>query len=44
MKLISPLTAAKQIEKEPKQNHRKIQDEAPNENLRRNLQTIFQIH
>jgi hypothetical protein len=43
MQLISPLTAANQIENKPKQNQSKIQDEAPNENLRRNLQTTFQI-
>jgi len=41
MQLISQPTAANKIEKEPKQNQSKIQDEAPNENLRRKLQTIF---
>jgi len=43
MQLIAPPTAANQIENKPKQNHSKIQDEAPDENLRRNLQPIFQI-
>jgi hypothetical protein len=43
MKLIAPPTAANQKENEPNQNQSKIQDKAPNENLRHNLQTIFQI-
>jgi hypothetical protein len=44
MKLISPPTAANQKEQKPKQNQGKIQDETPDENLRRNLQSTFQLH
>jgi hypothetical protein len=43
MKLVSPPATAGQKEKEPEQDQSEIQDEAPDEYLRRNLKKISQI-
>jgi hypothetical protein len=43
MKLVSPPATADQKEKEPKQDQSEIQDETPDEYLRRNLEKISQI-
>jgi hypothetical protein len=43
MKLVSPPAVADQKKKEPEQDQSEIQDEAPDQYFRRNLEEIFQI-
>jgi len=43
MKFVAPPATADQKEKEPKQDQSEIQDEAPDEYLRRDFEKIFQI-